>query len=181
MFAGHVPPALPSLPMVSDASSAASGTTSVLFVCLGNICRSPLAEGVFRHLAADAGLADRFVVDSAGTGAWHEGEPADSRSIQVAAAHGVTLDGRARQVTAEDLRAFDVVLAMDRDNLDVLEEISSTAGGTARLHLLREFDAAADSDEVPDPYYGGPHGFENVYRMVHAACEGLLRELRPAP
>ena len=167
--------------MPSRPSPAASGTTSVLFVCMGNICRSPLAEGVFRHLVAEAGVSDRFVVESAGTGAWHEGERADPRSIQVAAAHGVTLDGRARQVGAEDLRAFDVVLAMDRDNLAVLEGISSASGGTARLHLLREFDPAADGDEVPDPYYGGPHGFEKVYRMVHAACAGLLRELRPAP
>jgi protein-tyrosine phosphatase len=148
---------------------------------MGNICRSPLAEGVFRHLVAEAGVSDRFVVDSAGTGAWHEGERADPRSIQVAAAHGVTLDGRARQVGAEDLRAFDVVLAMDRDNLAVLEGISSASGGTARLHLLREFDPAADGDEVPDPYYGGPHGFEKAYHMVQAACEGLLRELRPGP
>ncbi len=181
MFAGHVPPALPSLPMDSPASLPASSATSVLFVCLGNICRPPLAEGVFRHLVAEAGLAERFVVDSAGTGAWHEGEPADPRSIQVAAAHGVTLEGRARQVVPDDLRRFDVVVAMDRDNLAVLEAISSSAGGTARLHLLREFDPAADGDEVPDPYYGGPHGFEKVYHMVHAACEGLLRELMPAP
>ena len=165
--------------MPSQLSPAVSGTTSVLFVCMGNICRSPLAEGVFRHLVAEAGVSDRFVVDSAGTGAWHEGEPADPRSVQVAAAHGVTLDGRARQVGADDLRAFDVVLAMDRDNLAVLEGMSSASGGTARLHLLREFDPAADGDEVPDPYYGGPHGFEKAYHMVHAACEGLLLELRP--
>ena len=180
MFAGHAPPASPSLPMTSQAPPPTSGTTSVLFVCLGNICRSPLAEGVFRHLVAEAGLADRFVVDSAGTGAWHEGERADPRSIQVAAAHGVTLDGRARQIREEDVRTFDVVVAMDRDNLAVLQEVSSAAGGTARLHLLRAFDPTADGDEVPDPYYGGPQGFEKVYRMVHAACEGLLRELAPA-
>jgi protein-tyrosine phosphatase len=167
--------------MPSRPSPVASGTTSVLFVCMGNICRSPLAEGVFRHLVAEAGVSDRFVVDSAGTGGWHEGERADPRSIQVAASYGVALDGRARQVGAEDLRTFDVVLAMDRDNLAVLEGISSASGGTARLHLLREFDPAADGDEVPDPYYGGPHGFEKAYRMVHAACEGLLRELRPGP
>ncbi|NJD18619.1 MAG: low molecular weight phosphotyrosine protein phosphatase [Gemmatimonadetes bacterium] len=162
-------------------ASAAAGTTSVLFVCLGNICRSPLAEGVFRHLVAEAGLADRFVVESAGTGAWHVGEPADPRSVEVAAAHGVTLNGSARQVVAEDLRAFDVVLAMDRENLAALEEMASATGGTARLHLLRSFDPAADGDEVPDPYYGGPRGFERVFAMVHSACEGLLSELRPVP
>ena len=181
MFAGRVPPAHSPVPMTSRASPRTSSTTSVLFVCLGNICRSPLAEGVFRHLVAEAGLAGRFVVDSAGTGAWHEGERADPRSIQVAAAHGVALEGRARQVREEDLRAFDLVVAMDRDNLAVLEELSSAAGGTARVQLLRAFDPTADGDEVPDPYYGGPQGFEKVYRMVHAACEGLLRELAPAP
>lgn len=148
---------------------------------MGNICRSPLAEGVFRHLAAEADLAAHFTVDSAGIGAWHEGERPDPRSIQVAAEHGVALEGTARQIVAEDLRTFDVVLAMDRDNLAALEELSASAGGTARLHLLREFDPGADGDEVPDPYYGGPHGFERTYRMIHAACEGLLRELRPVP
>lgn len=148
---------------------------------MGNICRSPLAEGVFRHMVAEAGLEDRFQLDSAGTGGWHEGQPADPRSIQVAAAHGVRLDGRARQVRSEDLRAFDIVLAMDRENLDALETLSAATGGTARLRLLREFDPGADGDEVPDPYYGGAQGFENVYRMIHAACQGLLAELRPKP
>lgn len=151
----------------------------VLFVCLGNICRSPLAEGVFAHLVAEAGLSDRFVVDSAGTGAWHVGERPDGRSIQVAQDHGVHLPGRARQVTPEDLRRFDVVLAMDRDNLADLERLSRDSGGTARIHLLRSFDPDADGDEVPDPYYGGARGFEKVYAMVHTACRGLLEELRP--
>lgn len=165
--------------MAPQPSSPASGTTSVLFVCLGNICRSPLAEGVFRHLVSEAGLDGRFAIDSAGTGAWHVGQPADPRSVQVAADHGVTLDGRARQVTGADLRDFDVVVAMDRENLATLEELSTASGGTARLCLLRSFDPGADGGEVPDPYYGGPHGFERVYRMVRSACEGLLRELRP--
>lgn len=159
-------------------SSSASPRSSVLFVCLGNICRSPLAEGVFRHLVTDAGLEASFAIDSAGTGAWHEGEGPDARSVEVAAAHGVELSGRARRVTAEDLRRFDVVVAMDRDNLAALKDLSGEAHGTARLHLLREFDPEADGDEVPDPYYGGPSGFEKVYRMVRSACEGLLGALR---
>lgn len=154
--------------------------TSVLFVCLGNICRSPLAEGVFLHRAEEAGLSASFRVDSAGTGAWHVGERPDPRSLQVAAEHGVALPGRARQVTPEDLRTFDVVVAMDRDNLAALRELQTSSGGTARLHLLREFDPAADGDEVPDPYYGGPLGFEEVYGMVDAACRGLLARLAPA-
>lgn len=154
-------------------------TTSVLFVCLGNICRSPLAEGVFRHLVTQAGLEDRFRVDSAGTGAWHAGDRPDERSVQVAAKHGIALDGRARQVTGADLRAFDVVVAMDRENLWDLQSLSVETGGTARLRLLRSFDADADGDEVPDPYYGGTQGFERVFGMVRSACEGLLEELRP--
>lgn len=153
----------------------------MLFVCLGNICRSPLAEGVFLHLAAEAGLAHRFHVDSAGTGAWHVGERPDRRSVEVAAAHGVALPGTARQVTLEDLHRFDVVVAMDRDNRSALERMAAAGGGTARLHLLRDFDPDADCDEVPDPYYGGTGGFEEVYRMVHAACSGLLEALAPDP
>ncbi len=153
--------------------------TSVLFVCLGNICRSPLAEGVFRHLVEQEGLNERFIIDSAGTGAWHVGDGPDPRSLDVAAAHGVPLDGKARQVTPDDLRRFDVVVAMDRENLSALERLAEASGGTARLSLLRQFDAAADGDDVPDPYYGGPHGFESVYEMIRAACEGLLSELRP--
>lgn len=150
---------------------------SVLFVCLGNICRSPLAEGVFLHLAEEAGLSRRFRVDSAGTGAWHVGERPDARSLEVAARHGVALPGRARQVTPDDLRRFDVVVAMDRDNLEALRRMSAAADGTARLHLLREFDPEADGDEVPDPYYGGPGGFDDVYAMVRTACSGLLDSL----
>lgn len=165
--------------MASQENPSRPGATSVLFVCLGNICRSPLAEGVFRHLVTEAGLGDRFTIDSAGMGAWHTGERPDARSIQVAADHGITLDGRARQVTGADLRAFDVVVAMDRDNLAALEDLSDATGGSARLHLLRSFDAGAEGDEVPDPYYGGPQGFETVYRMVRSACEGLFEELRP--
>lgn len=154
-------------------------TISVLFVCLGNICRSPLAEGVFLHLAKAAGQADRFRVDSAGTGAWHVGERPDQRSVEVASRHGVTLPGRARQVTGDDLRRFDVVVAMDRENLAALERMSAASAGTARLHLLRDFDPEADGDEVPDPYYGGPGGFDEVYAMVHEACAGLLHSLAP--
>lgn len=151
--------------------------TSILFVCLGNICRSPLAEGVFLHQASEAGLAHRFHVDSAGTGAWHVGERPDERSVQVAARHGIALPGLARQVTAEDLRTFDVVVAMDRENLAALERMAAASGGTARLHLLREFDPEADGDDVPDPYYGGPDGFEEVYAMIRDACAGLLDTL----
>ncbi|TVR64038.1 MAG: low molecular weight phosphotyrosine protein phosphatase [Gemmatimonadales bacterium] len=154
----------------------ASDTTRVLFVCLGNICRSPLAEGVFRELVRDASLEDRYEVDSAGTGAWHVGEPADPRSRAVARKHGIVLDGRARQVSDEDFRTFHVIIAMDRENQENLERIRN--GGRARLHLLREFDPdAGDDAEVPDPYYGGPGGFDQVFHMVHRSCLELLDAL----
>jgi protein-tyrosine phosphatase len=153
---------------------------SVLFVCLGNICRSPLAEGVFRHLVRAEGLEDRFVIDSAGTGAWHVGDPPDTRSIAVAEANGVALEGRARQVRPEDLERFDVVVAMDRENLRDLQRMAAN-GARSRVHLLREFDPEGGGDEVPDPYFGGTGGFEAVYRMVRRSCEALLQELRPDP
>lgn len=155
-------------------------TTSVLFVCLGNICRSPLAEGVFRHLVEERGLSERFVIDSAGTGAWHVGQPPDRRSVEVAEAHDIILTGRGRQVRAHDLRRFDVVVAMDRDNLEDLRDLAEATDGGARLHLLREFDPQADSPDVPDPYFDGASGFETVYQMVRRSCERLLDALAPA-
>lgn len=154
--------------------------TSVLFVCLGNICRSPLAEGVFRHLVEEAGLSDRFEIDSAGTGGWHVGERPDARAQMVASQHGVTLECRARQVIGEDLLTFDYVVAMDRENLRTLERMAASVGSEAEVALLRRYDPEADGDEVPDPYYGGASGFETVYEMVHRACQGLLERLRTA-
>ena len=152
--------------------------TGVLFVCLGNICRSPLAEHVFRHLAAERGLADSFMVDSAGTGAWHVGEAPDARSAEVALRHGITLDGQARQVTTEDFATYDLILAMDRDNLRTIEKASHAAHGDARLELLRRWDPDAHGDlEVPDPYYGAGSGFDHVYDMVERSCRALLDEL----
>jgi len=150
------------------------GKTSVLFVCLGNICRSPLAEGVFRHLAEARGLGDAFQVDSGGTGAWHVGEPPDRRSVEVARHRGISLNGRARKVQPEDLRRFAWIIAMDRENLEDLQALAAAHDVTPRIHLLREFDPAGGGDDVPDPYYGGPDGFENVFRMVYRSCDALL-------
>jgi protein-tyrosine phosphatase len=150
----------------------------ILFVCLGNICRSPLAEGVMRHLAAESGMDGRIQVDSAGTGAWHVGNPPDRRSLSVARKNGVPLEGRARQVEAEDFTHFDLLVAMDRDNLRQLEALRDRAGGGAPVRLLREFDPEANGDlEVPDPYYGGRDGFDRVYEMVHRSCRSLLAAL----
>ena len=152
---------------------------SVLFVCLGNICRSPLAEGVFRHVLDEEGLSDRFRVDSAGTGSWHGGESPDHRAIRTAATRGVTLGGHARQVQPEDFKKFDYIVAMDRSNLKDLKEYRDGVGGRAALYLLREFDpSGGPGAEVPDPYYGGPDGFEHVYEMVERSCRHLLKHIQ---
>jgi protein-tyrosine phosphatase len=155
-----------------------SGRTSVLFVCLGNICRSPLAEGVFAHLVREAGLADRFVVESAGTGAWHVGELPDARAAMVASQHGVELVTRARQVTTHDLERFDWVIAMDRENLRNIERMAASTDSQVQIHLLREFDSEGEGGDVPDPYYGDLSGFENVYAIVSRSCQVLLDRLR---
>jgi protein-tyrosine phosphatase len=153
----------------------------LLFVCLGNICRSPTAEGVMRALVEEEGLQDSIELDSAGTGAWHVGSPADARASATARGRGVTLEGAARQVLVDDLEAFDLVLAMDSENLRALRSLAADEEQRGRIHLLREFDPAsagsADLD-VPDPYYGGKDGFEQVYDLVHAACAGLLEGIR---
>ena len=151
---------------------------SVLFVCLGNICRSPLAEGIFAALAGERGVGGQFHVDSAGTGAYHSGEPPDSRSTAVAAAHGIRLTGVARQVTPRDLERFDYIVAMDGSNLRSLERLRRRArGGRAEIVMMRDYEPGARDPDVPDPYYGGPDGFERVYRILDRACNGLLDEL----
>jgi protein-tyrosine phosphatase len=153
----------------------------LLFVCMGNICRSPTAEAVMARELREAGLEDRVELDSAGTGSWHVGDPPDPRSTAAAARRGVTLGGAARQVAPEDLATFDLVLAMDRQNRDALERLAPDAAARARIRLLREFDpaavAAGDLD-VPDPYYGAGDGFAQVLDVVEAGCAGLLRSLR---
>ena len=149
----------------------------VLFVCLGNICRSPLAEGVFRHLAEEAGVGDRFEVDSVGTGPWHVGDPPDRRMRETARRRGVPIDAlRGRQLGAEDLQRYDLVLAMDRE---VLHDTRCLApdGEAPHVRLFREFDPEPGDYQVPDPYYGGPQGFDDVYDMVERTAGELLRRL----
>jgi protein-tyrosine phosphatase len=155
-----------------------SDPISVLFVCMGNICRSPLAEGLFRHKARGRGAETQFIVDSAGTGGWHAGERADGRVREVASRHGVDLDGRARQVTPGDFDRFDHVICMDDENRRQLEQAGAPDG---KLRLLLECDPAAAVREVPDPYYGGRGGFETVYGLIDSACEALLDELLAVP
>ena len=148
----------------------------ICFVCLGNICRSPTAEGVFRKLVEGAGLADRVVIDSAGTGGWHAGELPDHRSCAAAKTRGYDLVHRARKLTAADFGKFDLILAMDRSNLRNLRAIG---GGPARLELLRAFEPGAPAGaEVPDPYSGGEDDFERVLDICEKACAGLLAHVR---
>jgi protein-tyrosine phosphatase len=153
----------------------------VLFVCLGNICRSPTAEAAMARLVADAGLEHAIELDSAGTGAWHVGSRPDERATQAAARRGIAMRGTARQVTVDDFAAFDLLLALDGENLRNLRALAPDSAGAAKVRLLRELDpasAAAVSLDVPDPYYGGPDGFDRVLDLVEAACAGLLAELR---
>ncbi len=146
----------------------------ILFVCLGNICRSPTAEGVMRSLVSDAGLEAEIEVDSAGTGDWHIGNPPDSRSTATAARRGYTLGGGARQVRPADFDDFDLVLAMDGQNHRDLVAMAPAA--TDRIRLLREYGDGERLD-VPDPYYGGADGFEDVVDIVERNCAALLRQL----
>lgn len=149
--------------------------TRVCFVCLGNICRSPTAEGVMRHLVTQAGLAEAWVLDSAGTGGWHKGEPPDPRAVTAAAARGIVVEGRARRFEPADFDRFDLVLAMDRENRANLLRLCRDAGDVAKVRLLRDHDpAAAPESDVPDPYYGGPDGFVEILDQIEAACRGLL-------
>ena len=154
----------------------------ILFVCLGNICRSPTAEGTMRALVREAGLDDQIEIDSAGTGAWHVGSAPDERATAAAAARGIALEGSARRVRPSDFDEFDVIVAMDAANLAELRQLAGDAGSRrAKLRLLREFDpdsAGLDDLDVPDPYYGAGDGFELVLDHVQAACSGLLAQIR---
>ena len=153
----------------------------LLFVCLGNICRSPTAEGVMRDLIAREGLEDEMEIDSAGTGAWHVGSAPDSRATAAASGRGVTLEGQARKVTPADFEEFDLILAMDGSNLHDLRQLAADEEQREKVRLLREFDPASEGEadlDVPDPYYGGERGFEDVFDFVKAACEGLLAQIR---
>jgi len=151
--------------------------TRVLFVCLGNICHSPTAQGVFQSLAAQRGLSGAVQVDSCGTGGWHVGSAPDRRAVAAAARRGYDLSGlRARQVRREDFGAFDYILAMDRENLADLEAIRP-AGFRGHLGLFLAFAGDGAPADVPDPYYGGAGGFDHVLDLIETASEGLLRTL----
>lgn len=155
-----------------------SRPVGVLFVCLGNICRSPTAEGVFRAVVAREGLADRVRIDSCGTGDWHVGNPPDERARQAAAGRGIDIGHqRARQFRASDLEAFDYILTMDRQNLADIRDIWHQQGGT-EPQLFLDVLPEHPTDEVPDPYYGGDAGFDTVLDLIEEASEALLVEIR---
>jgi protein-tyrosine phosphatase len=157
----------------------------VLFVCYGNICRSPVAEGVFRTLVAEAGLSDQIECDSAGTASFHLGQLPDRRTRENALEHGITLTHRARRLLGEDLAQFTYFVAMDEMNLEAIEKLNyrSTGLHTAdTIFLLREFDPqVSDEPNVPDPYYEGPEVFEEVYQIVLRCCQQLLLYLKAGP
>jgi len=154
-----------------------SESVRVLFVCLGNICRSPSAEGVFRQLVTEQGMTDSVFIDSCGTADWHTGKSPDSRSIEAAGRRGIDLtDLKARQIQSDDLDTFDYVLVMDRSNLADVRDIWRQNGGT-EPKLFLEFGRSEDV-EVPDPYYGGGQGFEHVLDLIQEASEGLLEHIR---
>jgi protein-tyrosine phosphatase len=173
--------------LAREGSAQAARPVRLLFVCLGNICRSPTAEGVMRALIEREGLDGSIQVESAGTGAWHVGSRPDRRASQAASARGIALEGTARQVRPDDFYDFDVLVAMDRENQGELRRLAPGDAEREKVRLLREFDPAdvaastgqaAEQLDVPDPYYGGPGGFDEVFDLVQAACAGLLDQIR---
>jgi len=151
---------------------------SVLFICMGNICRSPTAEGFFRKAAQDAGVADRFRIESAGTHAYHSGAPPDRRAQEAAERRGVTLGAiRARRITDEDFETFDYILVMDKDNLGELLK-RAPERHRSKIQLFLEYAGSHGGAEVPDPYYGGASGFELVLDLVEQGSERLLQRIR---
>ena len=150
----------------------------ILFVCLGNICRSPTAEAVFEREVAAVGLSDQIVLDSAGTGAWHVGQRADARSRETATRHGIDIRSLARQVQPDDYQRFDYLIAMDHANRDALLSGARGTQQRKKVVLFRSFDPEAPTDaEVPDPYFGGDDGFEHVFEICVRAAKGLLEHV----
>ncbi|MEA2007603.1 MAG: low molecular weight protein-tyrosine-phosphatase [Chloroflexota bacterium] len=150
----------------------------ICFVCLGNIVRSPLAENLFMSLAEEAGVAQKYQVDSAGTSAYHVGESPDPRMREVARGHGLTYDGHSRQFLRDDFQNFDLIIAMDAHNRRDLRRLAFSMEDGEKVSLMREFDPQGGPNAgVPDPYYGGAEGFESVYEIVERSCRGLLEHL----
>ncbi|MBQ8656758.1 MAG: low molecular weight phosphotyrosine protein phosphatase [Prevotella sp.] len=153
--------------------------TKILFVCLGNICRSPAAEGIMKRLVEERGLADDFVIDSAGIGSWHVGQLPDRRMRQHGARHGYDFNSRARQISRDDFRRFDYIVVMDEENRHDVLRLSSDAADRQRVLMMADYLRRHPQQyDVPDPYYGGDRDFELVIELLEDACEGLLDQLK---
>ncbi|MGQ9864818.1 MAG: low molecular weight protein-tyrosine-phosphatase [Pseudanabaenaceae cyanobacterium] len=150
----------------------------ILFVCLGNICRSPAAENLFRHLVAQEGLQSQFVCDSAGTAGYHTGAPPDRRMREAAAKRGLEFVGAARQFRRQDFEEFDLILAMDKSNYRDIRQLDPRGDFQDKVKMMCDFCTRHREREVPDPYYGGPEGFERVLDLLEDACQGLLQFLK---
>lgn len=151
-----------------------SSMTHILFVCLGNICRSPLAEGIFNHLVASKGLCQEMISRSAGIADYHVGEPADHRAIKVAHRHNIEIRHEVRQLRESDFQDFDYIVAMDQSNYTSITHHPGYMHSRAEVVMMRSFDAAASDSNVPDPYFGSMDGFEKVYQMLMKANEGFI-------
>lgn len=151
--------------------------SSILFICLGNICRSPLAEGVFRHEATKRGVINQLSIDSAGTGGWHIGNPPDPRSVETAAGHGIDISHQVcRRLSRDDFNSFDIILGMDNSN--IIDATSANhASGSAQIMLFTQFAQMGDNLDIEDPYYGGAAGFETAYQMIKQASVNSLDRL----
>ncbi len=150
----------------------------VLFVCLGNICRSPLAEGIFKQRVKEAGLEDKIFIDSAGTSGWHIDEPPDPRSIDVALENGIELDSYGRKAINADFETFDYIIAMDKNNYADLKSLPGSNGaGAAQLFLMRDFDDVGTGEDVSDPYFGGEDGFTYVFELLDRSSKRLLDKI----
>ena len=151
----------------------------ILFVCLGNICRSPAAEGIFNQKIKERDLENFFVVDSAGTGSWHVGNLPDQRMRTTAISRGIELTSRARQIEENDLYKFDLILVMDKDNLDAVKSLNKNHKNTinSKIKLILSYSQKSQLDEVPDPYYGGQNGFDRVLDLLDDAMDGLIDSL----
>ncbi len=153
-------------------------TERILFVCLGNVIRSPLAENLFRHYTRVRGLDGKYVADSAGTSSYHVGDPPDRRMRDTAASHGIEYSGRSRQLGPSDLDTFDLVVAMDETNAHSIQSLARSPDQKAKIRMLREFDPEAKGElDVPDPYYGGREGFEHTYQIIDRSVQQLLDAL----
>ena len=150
----------------------------VLFVCLGNICRSPLAEGIFKQKVEEAGLKELITIDSAGTSGWHINDPPDQRSSEIARRNGIRLDHYGRQISLNDFEQFDYIVAMDGDNYDDIIRLQGNhSNGKAEILIMREFDDQQSGSGIPDPYYGGPNGFQLVYDLLDESLSNFLNKI----